>query len=158
MNCTMKYGLLSMFLASTFSVQSWAQEPTVVPMITAAYHVSTFQNENMVLESVTLPPGASTGYHSHDQDLFFAITGGAKVRNQAFGKEPVATRIEARPDRIFSLHKDAGNAPHHQSRKRTCHAARWPSRSLVNRGNTRYRPDLRNMKSPWTMTAFAFGG
>ena len=63
-------------------------------MITAAYHVSTFQNENMVLESVTLPPGASTGYHSHDQDLFFAITGGAKVRYQAFGKEPVELELK----------------------------------------------------------------
>ncbi len=94
MNCTTKYGLLSLCLASTFSVQSWAQEPTVVPMITAAYHVSTFQNENMVLESVTLPPGASTGYHSHDQDLFFAITSGAKVKNQAFGKEPVQLELK----------------------------------------------------------------
>jgi quercetin dioxygenase-like cupin family protein len=97
MNCTTKYGLLSVFLASTFAVHSWAQDaskPTVAPMITAAYHVPTFQNENMVLESVTLPPGASTGYHLHDQDLFFAITGGAKVTNQVLGKDPVELELK----------------------------------------------------------------
>src|SRR4029079_4762607 len=97
MNWTMKYGLLGIFFASTFAAQSWAQDaskPTVVPMTNAAYHVFTFQDENMVLESVTLPPGASTGYHSHDQDLFFAITGGAKVKNQALGKEPVELELK----------------------------------------------------------------
>jgi hypothetical protein len=50
----MKYGLLSTFLASTFAVQSWAQDatkPAVVPMAIAAYHVPTFQNADMVLET-----------------------------------------------------------------------------------------------------------
>jgi hypothetical protein len=29
---------------------------------------------------VTLPPGFSTGYHSHEQDLIFVITAGAKLK------------------------------------------------------------------------------
>jgi hypothetical protein len=44
---------------------------------------------------VTLPPGRSTQYHSHDQDLFFVITAGAKVTNQVLGKEPA--EIEFKP-------------------------------------------------------------
>jgi quercetin dioxygenase-like cupin family protein len=97
MNCAIKYGLLSLLLAGAFAVPSRAQDeskPTVVPMMNAAYHVFTFQDENMLLESVTLPPGASTGYHTHDQDLFFAITGAAKVKNQALGKEPVELELK----------------------------------------------------------------
>ena len=66
-----------------------ASKPTVVPVTKAAFHLFTFQDENMSLENVTLPPGASTGYHSHDQDLVFVITGGAKIKNQVLGKDPV---------------------------------------------------------------------
>ena len=48
----------------------------------------------MSLESVTLPPGLSTGYHSHDQDLVFVITTGAKIKNQPLGKEPVELEVK----------------------------------------------------------------
>ena len=87
-----KRGLLSAFLASAFAVHGWAQEankPTVVPVKNAAFHQFTFEDENMSLENVTLPPGFSTGYHSHDQDIIFVITAGAKIKNQVLGKEPV---------------------------------------------------------------------
>ena len=43
----------------------------------------------MSLESVSVPAGRSTTYHSHNQDLFFVITSGAKIKNQPFGKDPV---------------------------------------------------------------------
>jgi hypothetical protein len=59
-------------LASVFAAHGWAQEtdkPTVVPVTNAAFHQFTFQDENMSLENVTLPPGFSTGYHSHDKRL-----------------------------------------------------------------------------------------
>jgi hypothetical protein len=88
----MRYGLLGLFLASALAAPGWAGEapnPTVVPVTKAAFHLFTFQNENMALESVTLPPGRSTGYHSHDQDLVFVITAGAKILNQVLNKEPV---------------------------------------------------------------------
>jgi len=42
--------------------------------------------ENMSLENVTLPAEASTTYHSHDQDLVFVVTAGAKIKNQVLDK------------------------------------------------------------------------
>jgi hypothetical protein len=88
----MRYSLLGAFLGSALAATSWAEEPakpTIVPVTQAAFHLFTFQNDNMSLESVTLPPGFSTGYHSHMQDLVFVITGGAKIKNQVLGKAPV---------------------------------------------------------------------
>jgi hypothetical protein len=88
----MKYGLLILFLASTLAAPSQAQEakePTIVPVTKAPFHLFTFQDENMSLENVTLPAGRSTTYHSHEQDLFYVITSGAKVKNQPVGKDPV---------------------------------------------------------------------
>jgi hypothetical protein len=84
--------LMGMLLATTIAAPSRAEEggkPTIVPVKKAPFHVFTFEDENMSLENVTLPPGRSTTYHSHDQDLAFVITAGAKIRNQVLGKEPV---------------------------------------------------------------------
>ena len=75
-------------LVGVFATYCWAQE-TVVPVTNAGFHQFTFQDENMSLENVTLPAGYSTGYHSHEQDLVFVITGGAKIKNQVLGKDPV---------------------------------------------------------------------
>ena len=83
-------------LASVISAHGWAQDagkPIVVPVTNAAFHQFTFQDENMSLENVTLPPGFSTGYHSHDQDIIFVITAGAKIKNQVLGKEPVELEL-----------------------------------------------------------------
>jgi hypothetical protein len=88
----MKYKILGLFFASAFGTLSWAQEaekPVIVPVTKAPFHLFTFQDENMSLENVTLPAGRSTTYHSHDQDLFYVITSGAKVKNQPVGKDPV---------------------------------------------------------------------
>jgi hypothetical protein len=85
-----KHGLLGLLLASGLTLPSWALgEEQVVPVTKAPFHLFTFQNENMSLENVVVPAGRSTTYHSHDQDLFFVITSGAKVRNQPLGKDPV---------------------------------------------------------------------
>jgi hypothetical protein len=86
------YALLGLFLASGLTLPSWAlgeEQPTVVPVTKAPFHLFTFQDENMSLENVVLPAGRSTTYHSHNQDLFFVITDGAKVKNQPLGKDPV---------------------------------------------------------------------
>jgi len=88
----MRYELLGVFLTSALVAPSWAEEankPTVVPVKNAAFHSFTFEDENMSLESVTLPPGRSTLYHSHNQDLVFVITAGARITNQVLGKAPV---------------------------------------------------------------------
>jgi hypothetical protein len=87
-----KYGLLGLLLASGFALPSWAaaeEQPTVVPVTRAPFHLFTFQDENMSLENVALPAGRTTTYHSHNQDLFFVITDGAKIKNQPLGKDPV---------------------------------------------------------------------
>jgi hypothetical protein len=88
----MKYGLLGLLLASGLTFPRWAlgeENPVIVPVTRAPFHLFTFQDENMSLENVTLPAGHSTTYHSHNQDLFFVIIKGAKVKNQPLGKDPV---------------------------------------------------------------------
>ena len=85
-----KYGMLGLLLASGLTLPGWAMaEEQVVPVTRAPFHLFTFQDENMSLENVVLPAGRTTTYHSHNQDLFFVITSGAKVRNQPLGKDPV---------------------------------------------------------------------
>jgi hypothetical protein len=106
----MKYGLLGVFLACALAAHSWAEGagPTVVPVKNAAFHQFTFQDENMSLENVTLPPGFSTGYHSHDQDLVFVITGAAKIKNQVLDKEPVELEFKLGEVRFASYTKTPG--------------------------------------------------
>jgi hypothetical protein len=74
-------------LAGALAFPTCAEE-IVVPVRKAPFHLFTFEDENMSLENVTLPPGMSTRYHSHDQDLVFVVTAGAKITNQVLGKEP----------------------------------------------------------------------
>jgi hypothetical protein len=87
----MKHGVLGLLFACALTAPSWAEEvdkSTLVPVTKAPFHSFTFQDDHMSLASVTLPPGLSTGYHSHDQDLVFVVTAGAKINNQPLGKEP----------------------------------------------------------------------
>jgi len=88
----MKYGLFSLLVATGLTLPSFAageEQPTVVPVTKAPFHLFTFQDENMSLENVALPAGRTTTYHSHNQDLFFVITDRAKIKNQPLGKDPV---------------------------------------------------------------------
>ena len=88
----MIYGLLGLILAGVLTFSAWAAEeekPTIVTVTRAPFHLFTFQDDNMSLENVTLPAGRTTTYHSHNQDLFFVIINGAKVKNQVLGKDPV---------------------------------------------------------------------
>jgi hypothetical protein len=62
----------------------------------------------MSLENVTLPPGASTAYHSHDQDLVFVITNGAKIKNQVLGKDPVELEFKRGEVRFAAYTKTPG--------------------------------------------------
>jgi hypothetical protein len=87
-----KYAVLGLLLISGLTLPNLAageDKPAVVPVTKAPFHLFTFQDENMSLENVAVPAGRSTTYHSHDQDLFFVITSGAKVKNQPLGKDPV---------------------------------------------------------------------
>jgi hypothetical protein len=62
----------------------------------------------MSLEAVTLPPGKSTRYHSHDQDLIFVITSGAKITNQVLGKEPTELEFKLGEVRFAGYTKTPG--------------------------------------------------
>jgi len=94
-------------LVGVFATYCWAQE-TVVPVTNAGFHQFTFQDENISLENVTLPAGYSTGYHSHEQDLVFVITGGAKIKNQVLGKDPVELEFKLGEVRFAPYTKTPG--------------------------------------------------
>ena len=90
---------------------AWADEagkPSVVHVKKAAFHLFTFEDENMSLENVTLPAGKSTRYHSHDQDLVFVITAGARITNQVLGKEPVELEFKQGEVRFAGYTKTPG--------------------------------------------------
>ena len=98
-------------LACALAAPSWAEEadkPTIVPVTKAPFHLFTFQDENMSLENVTLPPGRSTGYHLHEQDLVYVITAGAKITNQVLGKEPVELEFKLGEVRFANYTKTPG--------------------------------------------------
>jgi len=106
----MKQPLLGLLLACALTAPSWAEEaetPTIVPVTNAAFHSVVFQNDNMSLVSVTLPPGTSTGYHSHDQDLVFAITAGAKINIRFSVRDPL---VQVRRCPFCQLHEKPGSA------------------------------------------------
>jgi hypothetical protein len=98
----------SICVLTTSSRAEDPSKPTIVSVTKAAFHLFTFQDENMSLENVTLPPGRSTGYHSHDQDLVFVITAGAKIKNQVLGKEAVELEFKRGEIRFASYTKTPG--------------------------------------------------
>jgi Uncharacterized conserved protein, contains double-stranded beta-helix domain len=102
-----EYGLLGVALTCLLAGPGRADE-AVVPVTNAAFHLFTFQDENMSLEKVTLPAGASTGYHSHDQDLVFVITAGAKITNQVLGQQPAELEFKRGEVRFAPYTKKPG--------------------------------------------------
>jgi quercetin dioxygenase-like cupin family protein len=105
----MKYRLLGVLLASAIALPACAEDTsTVVSVKKAPFHLFTFEDENMSLENVTLPAGRSTRYHSHDQDLVFVITSGAKIKNQVLGKEPVELEFKQGEVRFAGYTKTPG--------------------------------------------------
>ena len=103
----MKDKLLGVLLAGAVAFPICAEE-AVVPVKQAPFHLFTFEDENMSLENVTLPPGLSTRYHSHEQDLVFVITAGARITNQVLGKEPVELEFKLGEVRFAGYTKTPG--------------------------------------------------
>jgi hypothetical protein len=153
--------VVGVLLAGVLAFPTWAEEadkPTVVPVKKAPFHLFTFEDENMALENVTLPPGRSTSYHSHDQDLVFVITAGAKITNQVLGKEPTELEFKLGEVRFAPYTKTPGV---HQianlERIRRCGC--WRLRSFIrSRGAIPYRTGPQNMRSLSTTIVFAPGG
>jgi len=107
----MKHWLLGLSLAGVLVSPTWAEgtgNPAVVHVKKAPFHLFTFEDENMSLENVVLPAGKSTSYHSHDQDLVFVITTGARITNQVLGKDPVELEFKQGEVRFAGYTKTPG--------------------------------------------------
>lgn len=143
----MKHRLLGLLLICGLTLPSWAtaQEPTVVPVTKAPFHLFTFQDENMSLENVAVPAGRSTTYHSHDQDLFFVITSGAKVKNQPLGKDPVD--LDFKLGNVYFAWYTKTPAAHQIINVDQIRSGCWDwalcARSLVNSRHRRGRPNTK---------------
>ena len=107
----MKHWLLGLSLAGVLVSPTWAEgtgNPAVVHVKKAPFHLFTFEDDNMSLENVVLPAGKSTRYHSHDQDLVFVITAGARITNQVLGKDPVELEFKQGEVRFAGYTKTPG--------------------------------------------------
>src|SRR5258708_37520623 len=65
-----------------------AAAENVVPVESAPYHRPVFRNEQVMLLSVYLPPGAPRGpevYHTHSLDQLSVLVEAADMTNQALG-------------------------------------------------------------------------
>ena len=65
-----------------------AAENTVVPVERAPYHRPVFRNDQVMLLSVYLPPGAPRGpevYHTHSFDQLSVLVEATDMTNQALG-------------------------------------------------------------------------
>jgi hypothetical protein len=72
-----------------------AEQPTIVPVEKAAFHLLSFSNELISIVHVTIPPGRTVPYHRHEQDLMVVVLEPANTQNQVLGQQPV--------DRIATL-------------------------------------------------------
>jgi hypothetical protein len=144
--------------AGPASAAEEVDKPTVVPVKKAPFHLFTFEDENMALENVTLPPGKSTRYHSHQQDLLFVITAGARITNQVLGKEPVELEFKLGEVRFSGYTKPPGSIRSPISRTtRRCSCWRLRS-SIPNPAVTPHQVGPQNMRSLSTTSVFARGG
>jgi hypothetical protein len=107
----MKQWVLGFVLAGALVSLSRADgtgSPAVVHVKKAPFHLFTFEDQTMSLENVVLPAGKSTRYHSHDQDLVFVITAGARITNQILGKDPVELEFKQGEVRFAGYTKTPG--------------------------------------------------
>ncbi len=62
-----------------------AQEERGVPILSASYHLPVFRNEYVTLLKVFVPPGKTTGYHTHTGDSVSVNIEPADMTNQPLG-------------------------------------------------------------------------
>ena len=67
-----------------------------VPILKAPYHLPVFTNEHVTVFKVFIPPGRSTGYHTHTEDGVSVSIVPADITNQNLGSAGV-TRLEPTP-------------------------------------------------------------
>jgi len=86
-------------LACALAQPAAAQEPVVVPVEKAPYHMPIFKNDLAMLLNVYLPPGAGKGasvYHTHSRDQLSVLVQATKMGGQDLGGQPREERVGTR--------------------------------------------------------------
>jgi quercetin dioxygenase-like cupin family protein len=65
------------------------REERPVPILQAPFHVPIFTNEYVTLLKINVPPGRTTGYHTHSSDSVSVNIEPADMTNQNFGSPDV---------------------------------------------------------------------
>lgn len=65
-------------------------EDKPVPMERAPFHIPVFQNDDIILLNVNIPPGRNTGYHIHHSDSISVNLMPASQTNQDYGSKEVS--------------------------------------------------------------------
>ena len=101
--------LLAVVFAATFGNIEWvAAQDTggvpVVPTVKAPFHVPAFQNDYVTLLNVYIPPGRSTGYHTHTLDILTVVVEDADTAAQILGLPPNPATHSPRGRLAFSAY------------------------------------------------------
>jgi hypothetical protein len=71
------------------------EQPQVVAVEKAPFHIPAFSNELVKLLNVTIPAGRSSRYHKHSTDFAFVIVEAADTKAQALGEAAVDRQTKA---------------------------------------------------------------
>lgn len=74
-------------LLSLLSMMAMAQQ-TAVPSDQDYLHKTVFKNSYLIVLHVTIPPGKSTGFHTHSRDAMAVRLSESKTKMQELGKDP----------------------------------------------------------------------
>jgi hypothetical protein len=87
----MRYVISLCVLACVLAGPAFAQlEDKPVPMDKAPFHIPVFSNDYIILLDVNIPPGRSTGYHTHYADSVSVNLSPASQTNQNYGSSDVS--------------------------------------------------------------------
>src|SRR5436190_10655489 len=92
-------------LACALAQPAAAQEPVVVPVEKAPYHMPIFKNDLAMLLNVYLPPGAGKGasiYHTHSRDQLSVLVQATKMGGQDLGGQPREVRRGTRGNASYT--------------------------------------------------------
>src|SRR3954453_20723410 len=80
-------GMKILLLVLLMSVIAMAQQAGV-PSDLDPLHKTVLKNSYLIVLHVTIPPGQSTGFHTHSRDAIAVRLSDAKTKMQDLGKEP----------------------------------------------------------------------
>jgi len=83
------WGFFIVVVWSFLSQQPFAQaQQTVVPVDQEPRHRTVFQNQNVRIYDVLIPPGDQSLFHKHSFDTFAIVLSGEKLKGERLGKAP----------------------------------------------------------------------